>query len=200
MRNINRSYSPSATAAARAADGYIEQRQIETEGAGTRSDHSTRGSPHGRETHTAYPANKLMEKISVVLADDSVLVRRGVQALLAKEADVELVAVARDGEQAVDLAQELHPDVIIMDIYMPRLDGIRAMKEIRRHNQDTAIVILSSHVDATLVRQTLNHGAAAYVVKRRVVAELVPAIHAAVEGTTFLSAAIPPHYRPGPRG
>lgn len=137
-----------------------------------------------------------MDTIRVLIADDHALVRESVRAILNHEGDMEIVATAQDGLEAVELSASHHPDVVVMDISMPRLDGIRSTALIRDHEPDARIVILSMHVNATLVQQALKMGARGYVLKPRATEELPQAIRAVFQGDLFLSPDIPPSYLP----
>jgi DNA-binding NarL/FixJ family response regulator len=137
-----------------------------------------------------------MNPIRVLIADDHALVRESVRAILNHEGDIEIVATATDGRQAVELSEAHHPDVVVMDISMPVLDGIRSSALIRRRDPNTRIVILSMHVNATLLQQALKMGINGYVLKPRATSELPQAIRAAFQGEMFLSPAIPPSYLP----
>jgi DNA-binding NarL/FixJ family response regulator len=128
--------------------------------------------------------------IRVVLAEDHHLVREGIRALLERADDIEVVGEAADGREAVELVQRLVPDVLVMDIAMPRLDGTQATERVRALGVATQVVILSMHSDETLVRQTLRSGARGYLLKRSVTEELLLAIRAAVRGEIYLSPAI----------
>ncbi len=128
--------------------------------------------------------------ITVVVADDHYLVRQGVRALLDNAAGIQVVGEAENGEQAVQLVQELQPDVVVMDISMPEMDGIRATERIRSLQNHTRVVILSMYANIDLVEQALKKGATGYLLKRSTTAELVKAVEAAKEGKQFLSAAI----------
>lgn len=134
--------------------------------------------------------------IRVLIADDHALVRESVRAILANENDIEVVATAGDGQEAVELSQTYRPDVVVMDISMPKMDGIHATEIIRTNDQPIRIVILSMHVNAALVQQALRMGAGGYVLKRRATDELPQAIRAAHQGDIFLSSAIPPSFLP----
>jgi DNA-binding NarL/FixJ family response regulator len=128
--------------------------------------------------------------IRVILADDHNLVRQGICALLEKADDIEIVAQAENGQEAVDLSRNLDPDVLIMDINMPRLNGIQAAEQIKALGLNTRVVILSMHSDKTLVRQALRNGARGYLLKRSVMEELLLAVRAAYSGELYLSPAI----------
>lgn len=137
-----------------------------------------------------------MSAIRVIIADDHALVRESVRAILANESDIEIVAIAEDGQQAITLTNIHHPDVVVMDISMPKMDGIHATEIIYRNESKTGIVILSMHVNAALVQQALRMGARGYVLKRQASDELPKAVRAAHEGHLFLSSAIPQDFLP----
>lgn len=128
--------------------------------------------------------------IRVILADDHHLVRAGIRSLLENTADLEIVAEAQDGEEAVKLVQRLVPDVLVTDIGMPRLNGIQAAEKIRELKLNTRIVILSMHSNESFVRQSLRQGVKGYVLKSSIKDELLLAIQAAYRGATFLSPTI----------
>ena len=125
--------------------------------------------------------------IRVIVADDHHLVRQGIRMLLEKAEDIDVVAEAEDGLEAVELAERLVPDIVVMDISMPRLNGAEATELIRARLTGTQVVVLSMHADETIVRQALRRGARAYVLKRAVGEELVLAVRAASRGETYLS-------------
>jgi DNA-binding NarL/FixJ family response regulator len=128
--------------------------------------------------------------IRVILADDHNLVRQGISALLEKADDIEIVAQAENGQEAVNLSKNLSPDVLVMDINMPRLNGIQAVEQLNTLGLDTRVVILSMHSDKTLVRQALRNGARGYLLKRSVMEELLLAVRAAYRGELYLSPAV----------
>jgi DNA-binding NarL/FixJ family response regulator len=125
--------------------------------------------------------------IRVILADDHHLVRRGIRALLEQAEDVCVVGEAEDGQEAVELVERLSPDVLIIDIAMPRLNGIQATGRVRALGLATQVVILSMHSRPTLVRQALRNGARGYLLKRSVTAELLLAVRSASRGESYLS-------------
>jgi DNA-binding NarL/FixJ family response regulator len=128
--------------------------------------------------------------IRVAVADDHHLVRSGIKALLEKADDIQVVGEADDGQQAVELVQRLAPDVLVMDVAMPRMNGTEATARIHDLGSNTRIVILSMHSDETLVREALRNGASGYLLKRSVTEELLLAVRAANRGQTYLSPAI----------
>ena len=126
-----------------------------------------------------------MTPITVLLADDHPLVRRGFRRLLADDPGIEVVAEAGDGAEAVALAIEKKPDVVVMDLTMPVLDGIQATKEIRRHVPSCAILVLSMHSGETYVRNAFEAGAQGYLTKNAVDVDLVSAIRCVAQGKPF---------------
>jgi DNA-binding NarL/FixJ family response regulator len=128
--------------------------------------------------------------IRVVIADDHHLVRHGIRALLEGERDIEVIGEASDGQQAVDLVQELTPEIIIIDLSMPRLDGVQATERILAMDIPTEVVILSVHDDAVMVKQLLNEGIKGYLLKESVSEELALAVRSASAGRVYISPAI----------
>lgn len=125
-------------------------------------------------------------RITILLADDHVLVREGTRELLEHEEDMEVVGEAGDGEEAVRLTSDLHPDVIIMDIAMPKLNGIEATKQIKAIYPDSAVLILSAYDDDQYVFALLEAGAAGYLLKDVRSHELVEAIRSVNVGESVL--------------
>jgi DNA-binding NarL/FixJ family response regulator len=125
--------------------------------------------------------------ITVILADDHHLVRKGIRGLLEEADDIEVVAEAEDGQQAVELVERHSPDVLLVDIAMPRLNGIQAAERIRDLGLPTRVVVLTMHSSQLLVRQALLSGAKGYLLKRSVTEELLLAVRAASRNETYLS-------------
>ena len=132
----------------------------------------------------------MAEKISVLLVDDHSLVRRGFRRILEDEPDMEVAGEAGDGEEAVKLAKELRPKVVLMDCALPHLSGLQATRKILEALPDTLILMLSMHEEETLVRQALDAGAKGYVLKNAVDLELGSAIRRVAAGETVLDARI----------
>ncbi len=128
--------------------------------------------------------------IRVIIADDHHLVRQGIHSLLDKAADIEVVAEAEDGQQAIQLVEKNVPDVLVMDISMPRLNGLQAAARVRSLHLPTQIVMLSMHSDDLMVKQALRNGARGYLLKTSVTEELLLAVRAVSKGETYLSPAI----------
>jgi DNA-binding NarL/FixJ family response regulator len=115
-------------------------------------------------------------KIRVLIADDHRLFAEALEAILESEPEMEVVGRARNGEEAVELAVELKPDVILMDIAMPGVDGVEATKRIRKQDQDACVLMLTGSNSRTDVASAREAGAAAYVTKDRIAAQLIDAI------------------------
>jgi two-component system response regulator NreC len=131
-----------------------------------------------------------MTAIRLLLAEDHTLVRKGLRALLADEADIEIVAEANDGREAVRLAEELQPDLVLMDFSMPGLNGLEATRLIKHRIPAVKVLVLTRHASEEYVFQILRAGASGYVVKSAAPGELVSAIRAVYRGDSFLSPAI----------
>jgi DNA-binding NarL/FixJ family response regulator len=131
-----------------------------------------------------------MKKIRILLADDHGVVRKGLKFLLESEPGLEVVGEAADGRQAVDLCVELAPDIVVMDIAMPRLNGIDASAQIVKRCPHTNVVILSMHSDEEYLLRTLTAGAKGYLLKDSAEADLVRAVRSVSEGKPFFSPSI----------
>jgi len=125
-------------------------------------------------------------KITVLLADDHTLVRRGFRRLLEDDADIEVVGEASDGDEAVKLALRLTPHVVVMDCAMPGTSGLVATRRILERAPKTAILMLSMHSEATLVRQAIDAGARGYVLKDAIDLDLAAAVKGVAAGETVL--------------
>jgi DNA-binding NarL/FixJ family response regulator len=128
----------------------------------------------------------MADKISVLLVDDHSLVRRGFRRILEDEKDIEVVAEASDGKEAVDLADEVRPKVIVMDCAMPGMNGLEATRQILKKQPNALVLMLSMHPEETLVKQAMDAGARGYVLKNAVDLELGAAIRRVVVGETVL--------------
>ena len=128
--------------------------------------------------------------IRVLLADDHTIVRQGVRMCLEAMGDIAVVAEAEDGQEAVSLASQLRPDVAVVDLTMPRLNGVEAIRQIKRDLPSTEVVVLSVHDSEAYVVQALRAGAAGYVLKRNAATELAEAIRAAHSGQAYLHPAV----------
>ncbi len=128
----------------------------------------------------------MVNKLKVLLVDDHALVRRGFRRMLEDEPSFEVVGEASDGLEAVECAEKLQPDVIVMDCALPQINGIEASRRILAKRPETAILMLSMHSEDTLVRQALEAGAKGYVLKNAMDLDLVSAIKQVAEGKTVL--------------
>ena len=126
------------------------------------------------------------DRISVLLVDDHNLVRRGFRRMLEDEPDIDVVGEAADGKEAIRLAKQLRPQVIVMDCAMPRMNGLVATRRILADSASCAILMLSMHSEDTLVRQALEAGARGYVLKNAMDLELASAIRRVAAGETVL--------------
>ncbi len=128
--------------------------------------------------------------ITILLADDHQLVREGLRSLLEREADLQVVAEAENGREAVRLARELAPDVAIVDISMPELNGIEATRRILSEGSGTRVIALSVHSHRRFIAEMLGAGASGYLLKDCAIKELVGAVRAVAANGTYLSPAI----------
>jgi DNA-binding NarL/FixJ family response regulator len=135
----------------------------------------------------------MTKQISVLLADDHTLVRAGIRSLLQALPDIVVVAEADNGREALRLIAKHHPDLVLMDIAMPEMNGLEAVSEMTRLYPQTAVIILSMHSNEEYVLQALQSGASGYLLKDAVPAELDIAVRAVLRGETYLSPAVSRH-------
>jgi len=131
-----------------------------------------------------------MNKTRIVLADDHAILREGIRALLEDQSDMTVVGEAADGRKAIELARDLSPDIIVMDIGMPLLNGLEATRQIKHNFPQVAVLVLTMHDNEEYVSQILAAGASGYVLKRAASSELVTAIRAVAGGQSYLSPAV----------
>ncbi len=131
-----------------------------------------------------------MSKIRLLLADDHTVLRAGLKALFNAQPDMEVVAEASDGEEAIRMSRELSPDVVLMDISMPGISGFKATSEIRKQNPAVKILALTMHEDDSYLHQMLRAGADGYVPKKAADTELMAAIRASYRGEHFIHSSI----------
>jgi two-component system response regulator NreC len=131
-----------------------------------------------------------MRKLRILLADDHTVMRSGLRALLERQNNFEIVGEAENGRKAVSLSAALLPDVVIMDVGMPLLNGVEATKALLKQSPSTAVVMLSMHSDETYVLRSLQAGARAYLLKDSAASDLLLAIDAVSNGKSFFSSGI----------
>ncbi|MGD9247249.1 MAG: response regulator transcription factor, partial [Desulfobacteraceae bacterium] len=130
------------------------------------------------------------KKITIFLADDHTIVRQGLAKLLEAEPNLQVVGEAENGRQAVVNVEKLKPDVVLMDIAMPMLNGIEATRQIRKVCPQTKVIILSMHSHDRYISELFSLGASGYLLKSSTGTDIINAIHTAVKGSTYLSPSI----------
>jgi DNA-binding NarL/FixJ family response regulator len=125
--------------------------------------------------------------IKVVLADDHVIVRNGIKILLESEGEIEVIAEASNGMEAIEKVKQYHPDILISDIKMPIMNGIEAAAELKKISPDTKILILSMHDDDEYIIKSVESGASGYLLKDTTKEEFHKALHAIIEGQKYFS-------------
>ena len=138
---------------------------------------------------------KASSRITVLLADDHTVVRQGLRKLLEDERDIEVVGEAGSGRDAVELTATLRPSVVVMDIAMPKSNGLEATRRIRELSPDARVLILSAHADDAYVENVMEMGAAGYLIKQSSAHCLAEAIRQVWKGDTYFSPAIAQRYR-----
>jgi len=128
--------------------------------------------------------------IRVVIADDHQIVHKGIQALLQGADDIQVIGTAVDGDEAIELVKRLSPDVLLMDLAMPRVNGMQVLEQMRSRKISVPVVVFSVRGDESRVRHALRLGARGYVLKRSVPDEIVAAIRAVSQGGAYLSPTI----------
>jgi len=131
-----------------------------------------------------------MSQIRIVLADDHTVMRAGIRLVLERQPDLHVVGEASDGRKAVNAVERVHPDVVVMDIAMPNLNGIEATRQIVANGAAVSIVVLSMHSDEEYVLRALKAGARGYLLKESAEADLIAAVRAVIGGKSFFSPAV----------
>ena len=131
-----------------------------------------------------------MSVIRILLADDHVMVRKGFRLILQNEPDMEIVGEAGNGREALEQAETLHPDIVVMDVAMPELNGIEATRRLAAASPRTRVLALSMHKDSVYVREILRAGARGYLLKDSIDTDLVAAVRAVAKGDGYLSPAV----------
>jgi len=126
----------------------------------------------------------------VLIADDHAIVRAGLRTLLAADATIELVGEATGGYEALDLAEKTRPDILLLDLSMPDLDGISVTREVRRRVPEARVLILTVHEEQALLREALRAGASGYILKQAAEGELLSAIHVLMRGDMYVDPAM----------
>jgi two-component system response regulator NreC len=131
-----------------------------------------------------------MGKIRVLLVDDHTVVRQGLRRILETDDEIEIVGETGDGRSAAEMAQRMNPNVVVMDIALPELNGIEATRQIMKRNENARVLILTMHSDDVCVRQSLKAGARGYLLKDSEDLDLLKAIKAVGRGGSFFSPAV----------
>lgn len=126
-----------------------------------------------------------MKRARILLADDHRMVAEGLRGLL--EPEFELVGIVEDGRAMLDAAEKLKPDVVVVDVSMPLLNGIDAVRQLKKKNRDVAVVFLTMHLDVAYAASAFEVGASGYVLKHSAPSELLTAIHSALRGRTYIT-------------
>jgi two-component system, NarL family, response regulator NreC len=128
--------------------------------------------------------------IKILLADDHTIVRQGLKLILSSHADLQVIGEAANGREVLELAEKLKPDVVLMDVAMPELNGIEATRRLHQISPRTKVLVLSMHKEAVYVREILKAGARGYILKDAIDTELISAIQSVARGDGYVSPAI----------
>ena len=128
--------------------------------------------------------------IRLLLADDHGVVREGVRSILSDYSEFLVVAEAEDGHQAVELARQMRPDVVILDLMLPGLDGLQVVRKLHQAHPDTKVIVLSARTELEVVDQVMAAGADGYVSKMRCTEDLINALHIVTKGNRFVSSGL----------
>ncbi|MGO4179785.1 response regulator [Paenibacillus sp. MCAF9] len=131
-----------------------------------------------------------MNKITIVIADDQMLTREGLRTILDLEDDFEIVGVAKNGEEACEMAETLQPHLMLLDIQMPIMDGITALKRIKQSSPNIFILFLTTFIDADYIVEGMAHGASGYMLKDMDIDKMIAAIRDTISGQFILPAAV----------
>ena len=132
----------------------------------------------------------MSDRVRILLADDHAILRQGLKLILSAHADLEVVGEAANGRDAVALAEKLQPDIVLLDVQMPELNGIEATKKMVAANSRIRILVLSMHKEAIYVREILRAGARGYILKDAIDTELLDAVRSVAKGDGYLSPAV----------
>lgn len=127
-----------------------------------------------------------MDKIKVIIADDHALIREGLKKLLELEPTIEVVALAVDGKSAIEMVDRHEPDIVLLDINMPNMNGMECLKILKKDYKETKVIMLTIHEDAEYLIETVNMGAEGYVLKDADVSQLIDAINKVVNGEIYI--------------
>jgi two-component system response regulator NreC len=130
------------------------------------------------------------QSLKILLADDHTIVRQGLKLILSAQPDLEVVGEAANGREAVELVQKLKPDVVLMDVAMPELNGIEATRRMMEVNSRVKILVLSMHKESVYVREILKAGARGYILKDAIDSELLNAVRSVARGDGYISPAV----------
>ena len=130
------------------------------------------------------------KSLRILLAEDHLMVREGLKALVNAQPDMEVVGEAGDGRAAIQLTQELQPNVVLMDVSMPQMNGLKATEKVKQLFPEVSVLILTRHADSGFLQQLFRAGASGYLLKQSAATELIRAIHAVAEGGNYLDPAL----------